>query len=114
MSKHTPGPWIVRTFKTMVGICHKVGPEEIVKNPQGGICLYDDHTTLNPQAHEEIAANARLIAAAPELLEAIERCIMHMNIYSYVAHPNGVDGARDFNVSLGLAKAAIAKAEGRA
>jgi hypothetical protein len=47
----------------------------------GGIALYDDHTTLNPHRSGEQLANARLIAAAPELLAACQRAVELLRIH---------------------------------
>lgn len=74
MAKHTSGPWVVR-FRMGHGgriRCYRVGPEHVADAAHGGICLYDDVTSLNPHASGEQEANARLIAAAPDLLEAAE------------------------------------------
>ena len=50
--------------------------------------------------------DARLIAAAPELLEAL-RDVLHL------AHPDKAKSTEDFAARLTTARAAIAKAEGR-
>jgi len=62
MSKHTPGPWELKTVPTSIGKCHKIGPFNA--------CIYVDNINSRKQSDEEMEANARLIAAAPELLEA--------------------------------------------
>jgi len=54
MNKHTPGPW------------KAVGTRVYFPNLQGG---FDIRNCPNPEA------NARLIAAAPELLEALKRAV---------------------------------------
>jgi hypothetical protein len=66
MSKHTPGPWTV-----------------------GGPTGYFYQLEINPSigkvygAGEELKANARLIAAAPELLEVLEE-LMSMRSKCYI------------------------------
>mgnify|MGYP000908188979 CR=1 FL=1 len=63
--KHTPGPWqIMTTPKGNLGIHHNTG------NYQRNICT----TPYIPAQllHPEDAANAALIAAAPDMLEALE------------------------------------------
>lgn len=73
---HTPGPWTMRTVSTSAGVCHRVYPEAWGDPPShGAICLYDDQTSLNPHPDGEQIANARLIAAAPEMLEALEELV---------------------------------------
>lgn len=56
--KHTPGPWLVGTLTGYVN--------QIQIEPAIG-CAYG--------AGEEVAANARLIAAAPELLAVCKRAV---------------------------------------
>lgn len=56
-SKHTQGPWVADTFKT--------GSYEIVSN---GLVICSRNAF--EERSEEMLANASLIAAAPELLEA--------------------------------------------
>lgn len=73
MSAHTPGPWSIETVPTSCGICHKVGPFP-GKRPDGKprhACLYADYPSKSNPADDELAANARLIAAAPDLLESL-------------------------------------------
>ena len=68
--KHTPGPWLFRTAPTSAGLCHIVSAAD-----WKGAFIYGDGIRKGvddalPKA-QELAANARLIAAAPELLEAL-------------------------------------------
>ena len=55
MSKHTPGPWEYN------------GSSDVKQNNGTGVA----RVALNGSA-DEIKSNARLIAAAPDMLEAIE------------------------------------------
>ena len=57
-AKHTPGPWTQDKYGN-------------VKTPSGGM-LVTDGVALGGYSTEETRANARLIAAAPELLEALK------------------------------------------
>jgi hypothetical protein len=88
-SKHTPGPW-THDFKLSNGFI----PFGTVDSDRGAICF----VTLQS---EEVQANTRLIAAAPELLEALKSYIATMS-------PNSVEADEKWLI----AKAAIAKAEG--
>lgn len=76
-SNHTPGPWALESVQTSVGSCHKIGPfpSAGVRN-QVHACVYADQLRLGLDDKSPIAvellANARLIAAAPELLDALQ------------------------------------------
>jgi hypothetical protein len=62
MSKHTPGPWNVGHED------ENTGEIEVISDGRPYVCL------VLPGAIDEVTpANARLIAAAPELLEALQR-----------------------------------------
>ena len=70
MTMHTPGPWLFRTAPTSAGLCHIVSAAD-----WKGAFIYGDGIRKGvddalPKA-QELAANARLIAAAPDLLEAL-------------------------------------------
>ena len=71
-TKHTPGPWLLRTTQTSAGLCHIVSAAD-----WRGAFIYGDGIRKGvddalPKA-QELAANARLIAAAPDLLEALQQ-----------------------------------------
>ena len=74
MSKHTPGPWRIleeEEDKDYIRIRGTVwgGRYKVANVPT---CETTGHLTLNAQNLAEVRANAQLIAAAPELLEALE------------------------------------------
>jgi hypothetical protein len=97
-TKHTPGPWrilpeeddkeYIRIRGTVWGGFYKITN---VPKPQD-----TGHLTLNAQNLAEVRANAALIAAAPELLEAL--------ILAVEDEPNAC--------FADTARAAIAKAKG--
>ena len=64
MSKHTPGPW--KWWTTHEG-AHRINPHK------GGLVIASCDTR-NPFSEEQ-EANARLIAAAPDLLEALKETL---------------------------------------
>ena len=66
MSEHTPGPWEVKgSISTRDGIW--------VDMPEGRRAFaYASNVDLDPDSEETAYANAHLIAAAPDLLEALE------------------------------------------
>lgn len=100
MSAHTPGPWgIEQTDDTnWIGFMrpHDRKVELIV-------CTTARDFTLKDEAREENDANARLIAAAPELLEAA---------MAFIAPFDGIEVVHDGDIAK--ARAAIAKATGGA
>ena len=65
MSKHTPGPWNVEYLDGNGQAVVKASFIEIAT------CWHHSVTSIEKEMH----ANARLIAAAPELLEALELVI---------------------------------------
>lgn len=70
MKKHTPGPWKVAS--TIEG-------DEYSLNVLGGRyngLLAQSKLSVHFDS-EEAEANAKLISAAPELLEALEKCIKY-------------------------------------
>lgn len=105
MNKHTPGPWLLRTAPTSAGLCHIVSAAD-----WRGAFIYGDGIRKGfddalPKA-QELAANARLIAAAPDLLEAAIQAEKVIDILWVSHHSNRTDAALD------LLRAAIAKATG--
>lgn len=84
---HTAGPW--RATEP----CPVSGWVDIVSGEDTGVYV----PPLGSTRHDNAVANARLIAAAPEMLEALKRLCLG-------------DGADD---DWKAAEAAIAKAEGR-
>lgn len=104
----TPGPWTLETVATSCGICHKIGPFPASRD--GGsprhACLYSDRNSHFNPADQELLANARLIAAAPDLLEAAIFAKQALAFVWQSHHANRTDAAIDSLI------AAIAKATG--
>lgn len=73
-AKHTPGPWA--TSPSRDG-SHDIGIVGAGHEPKRNIVLlaecFSDIRRAHEYANEECIANARLIAAAPELLEALRQ-----------------------------------------
>lgn len=97
-AKHTPGPWL----------CH---PSPVDDSEYRVFNKDGDYLTLNDEEH---TANARLIAAAPEMLEELKRQL------DWLRHiQTRIDGIPE-SVMLGFQQAdknlskIIAKAEGGA
>ena len=104
---HTPGPW---------SFCNPTIPPEgdwYIEDGQGRTFASvfrdeDKHQTLYPDEIKAAAANARMIAAAPELLEALDRCAFLLGRIS-----DGDCDALDNAATVeSAARAAIAKATG--
>lgn len=100
-ANHTPGPWWVDDFGT--------GDVRVGADPSKGMGppICDSRTFICKMYQEDergidAKANARLIAAAPELLEALQKMLNDNSFYFPEGNPWG-DAAR----------AAIAKATGK-
>jgi hypothetical protein len=107
--KHTPGPWWVSKFRHNDGALPIVSDHAVVS-----ICAVACQTPFTRgngwrTECETREANARLIAAAPEMLEALESaesCIVTFVAVNGWPEPNG---SRDI---LNEVQAAIARAKG--
>lgn len=96
--KHTPGPWIVTHDRRLIEAEYREGYV-------ASVSFYDSQF-CGPEDEAEAAANACLIAAAPDMLEALrfaERACASEDFEPREALMKILDRAR----------AAIAKAEGR-
>lgn len=92
MSKYTPGPWELTT---------KIGTDRLTVIKQAGWSVIIGETDGCLQAE----ANARLIAAAPDLLKELRLMV--------IQHCGQLDEPRNPNCLVCLpARAVIAKAEG--
>lgn len=118
IAMHTPGPWEVlkpvTTWIQTAGNPYGRGSMHIADvrgwghlTGRGGGCAFGEDKAVAIQE-----ANAKLIAAAPELLAALTA------IRWFCDNPNGSDGTDTLAMGLArllpAARAAIAKAEGRA
>lgn len=99
-AKHTPGPWFI---VDSVNGDWPTGCEICIDNVEGG--NPDTDYCIASAVHgdpEKLKANARLIATAPDLLDALETLVEHFEYYM------GDNECRP----LENARAAIAKARG--
>ena len=96
MSKHTPGPWEVMPrywYQGFFKIHHK-------QRGKGVSSLMLARVTVRPSWKDEQTANARLIASAPELLEALEAALPYIPKYPKYApgiespHQKAVDALK--------------------
>lgn len=93
-TSHTPGPWV----HYLHFIVEKVDKDTFLHNDNAKyICKFGGLADKNK-------ANARLIAAAPDLLEALEAMTKHLSLLNW--------GAEDYKIQSD-AELAIAKARGQ-
>lgn len=67
----TSGPWAMESVRTSCGTCHKVGTFPSANNKTTYACIYDDYPP--GVGRPENIANARLIAAAPDIAAEVIR-----------------------------------------
>lgn len=98
MAGHTKEPWTV-----YAGLAGWI----VQRGSSGGFVVED--------ANEERAlADAILIAAAPDLLEALKEADRALKYYEWYSNPKSGWALPDNSSLRGMVDAAIAKAEGRA
>lgn len=99
--EHTPGPWMYDDDR--IGVSDS--PHDSEPFITSVICdMVGDHITT-----DENDANARLIAAAPDMLEALKLFERYASFYE--TKPNYTLGPEEV-ATLEAARSAIAKAEG--
>lgn len=98
---YTPGPWKI-SAKDL---------REVVNAAGLPVTFCPQHYTSAAATLEEAEANARLIAAAPELLEILEQCITEPGAACF-AHDRKDYMIRRLNAISEMARAAIANAKG--
>ena len=102
---HTPAPWQIEWNAAQGGEGHYItDSKDMVELSRIAAVLFHD------DADGETRANARLIAAAPQLLEALQTTAA--NLRSWKAANGG--GIKTFDSRLEVVEEAIAKAEGGA
>lgn len=104
MSKHTPGPWNLFNTAEIFTNLGAVNAEGIEATSNDGWMIAD--CDMGGLSLSEIKANAMLIAAAPDLLEALEVMI------EFVANVHANKAQTICYSEMDKARAAIAKAKG--
>jgi len=101
MSKqqHTPGPWRITYGTKFLGVQN-----------QGALGYLAQISLENDGGKEQALADARLIAAAPEMMECLKQCQKWFEIYAPVA--DTINGKIAELPMLTRVKKLIAKAEG--
>jgi len=112
MAQHTPGPWFVNhPFSVEARLEPEFAlPEGLasIDAPEGnhwGLAHVVVRMVDDTQESPELVANARLIAAAPDLLAALKEA------HAALRHHPGGDTRSGYEITR--ASAAISKAEGR-
>lgn len=95
-ANHTPGPWAVS----------KIG------NPYDQHAIYAEPSGENVSVTVQGKANADLIAAAPELLAALELVANVADTARSILHKTAPDEAKRFKRDAEFCRATIAKAKG--
>lgn len=113
-NQHTPGPWVADA-PTGTGFDRQISIRHQTEACSGGaiLTLWTLHRTPTAQATQD--ANARLIAAAPDLLARLEESSRILCSYARVVDDSG-DGEQGEAIRRHIAqnRAAIAKAKGEA
>ena len=94
-AKHTPGPW------TVPANGHVIAPK-----PYSVVIAFMPESSDSIQGMDVIDANARLIAAAPDLLQALQGLVSSCELNLDELEP-------DTHAMLDCARAALAKATGK-
>lgn len=105
---HTPGPWFLEGNWNPEAEAELGGWVSCF--PPAGVPVFELTPVVGKR--EEICANARLIAAAPEMLEALQK-IVDMNV-QYAIDRFGDASQAESMSCVTIARAAIAKATGHA
>ena len=102
MSKHTPGPWILKVERGTGGsITYAIHDQD------GYEIHWFNDSGAKPQVQEREKKIAHLIAAAPDMYQALTQLIK----ISIKIAPDYLLKREDYQVSLAEAMASIAKAE---
>jgi len=103
--KHTPGPWMAICDGTSSEMQQGWGTWWIKNKYESPICLIRRaHVARTPEITD---ANARLIAAAPELFEALEDLM-----WRFVDDDKDINEPDEIAPDIAFARAALAKARG--
>ena len=107
----TPGPWVCIEVRTSCGRAFRIGKGEMIEGgPSGGCIIYDDYG----HGKNERESNARLIAAAPELYEAV--ALITPEFVALLRRAESVSAIAEYSDNdreiIAKCQAALAKARG--
>ncbi len=109
MTAHTPGPWTLQELPHDHDF--RTGVNYTVRDAWNCCLAQVGHVDALHDG-EETEANARLIAAAPELLEALRKWIARVDLYYLSPARVELDDLPNWGQDMAKARAAIAKATG--
>lgn len=100
--KFTPGPWVIDTDTRPAEVCTVMHVPDSESKDQGFVYVRGAVGYWGADEKENMA-NAHLIAAAPDMYEALQQAITSMQDSGY----------QNSHVVIRAGKAALAKAEGK-
>jgi len=103
MSGYTPGPWHAVSIRGSYAWRVTRDPA----NARGDIA-----TVIAGLGSTSVEADASLIAAAPELLEALKQILTWADPFMVHALPGGIEAAREHAREIEAIRALLAKIEG--
>ncbi len=105
-TKHTPGPWHVCTNKA--GYPYQIRASFADEDKPGGLVDITRWASLSMPSSAEGQANARLIAAAPDMLAALKQIAGALDDWASIPPPRDNTGEeRALVVAAALARAVI-------
>lgn len=112
MRRHTPGPWRINKFgweMSIVGRVHQITNDEMF--PAAFVPAWDRPENGETDGREEALANARLVAASPDMLADIVEAERMFRWYGdlHAAKPDPEKATRNYEMADRLA-ATISKA----
>lgn len=116
-TQHTPGPWTYNPMDVDWGFIRDTEGQLIAITKDNRV-NQDEMTKARHEKYDPYAANAQLIAAAPDLLKALRGMVKEY--YDFLEGEYGHDKDRvnsdlsqDYYANLKMALSSIAKAEGK-
>ena len=109
MSKHTPGPWKAPLISSFMGAANSTTGFVWAEEPHGGPVATICTSVANPDTAR--TANARLIAAAPDMLDALKSLQQPLLVAIDIAGQNTTEEEM-LSKAYHDVQDAIAKAEG--
>jgi hypothetical protein len=112
---HTPGPWVLTIKPAAHDADFTVAEIEQPRSVKyrGAVTRMQSAEHIYGIGREELIANARLISAAPDMLDALEQCAEYFDKFADADHDQDGFVPNEAMQMLTLVMNAIAKTEGR-